>query len=129
MKSKIRIVSYLLISLMASFCMVLAVAQPAFASDKCVSILPESWCDESGGGGIKEIIKLGANILMMGIGVAATVGIVICGVQIMTARDDPAQVSKARKRMIEIAIGLVAWVLIEVVVQFIIPNGNLNELN
>jgi hypothetical protein len=47
----------------------------------------------------------------------------------MTARDDPAQVSKARKRMIEIAIGLVAWVLIEVVVQFIIPNGNLNELN
>lgn len=109
--------------------MVLAAAEPAFASDKCVSILPEDWCSEENGGGIKKIIKLGADILMMGIGVAATVGIVICGVQIMTARDDPAQVSKARKRMIEIAIGLVAWVLIEVIVQFIIPNGNLSELD
>ena len=133
MKSKIRKIAIILFGLMASLYVGLAAAEPVFADSqqKCVSILPESWCNEEKGEGIKDIIRLGANILMMGVGVAATVGIVICGVQIMTARDDPAQVQKARKRMIEIAIGLAAWALITVIIQFIIPNGDsaLNELN
>ena len=59
---------------------------------------------------------------------AATIGIVVCGVMIVTARDDPAQVQKARKRMIEIAIGLVAWVLIEILIQFVIPGGSMSGL-
>ena len=40
------------------------------------------------------------------------------------ARDDPAQVAKARKRMIEIVIGLVVWILSAVTINLLIPGSN-----
>ena len=39
------------------------------------------------------------------------VGIVICGVMYLTARDNEAQVAKAKKRLIDVIIGVVIWVL------------------
>ena len=128
MKSIIRKIAVILFVLTATISTGILAAKPVYADDDndCTTILDNSWCNEKDGGGITEIIKFGANILMWGLGLAATIGIVVCGVMIITARDDPAQVQKARKRMIEIAIGLVAWVLIEVLIQFIIPGGSMS---
>ena len=80
------------------------------------SILPEDF-------DIDKILKLILNILVYGMGAAAVFGVIIAGVQYMTARDDVAQVAKAKKRLIEIVIGLVAWALMFMVLNWLIPGG------
>ena len=104
----------------------LMIAEPVFADDaeNCTNVLSNSWCNKSGGEGIKDIVMLVVNILTAGLIVAATAGIVWCGAQIITARDDPAQVAKARKRMIEIIIGLVVWGLSAVLINLLLPGGD-----
>ncbi len=73
--------------------------------------------------GIEDILKLILNILVYGLGAAAVLGVIIAGIQYMTARDDVAQVAKAKKRLIEIVIGLVAWALMFTVLNWLIPGG------
>lgn len=80
------------------------------------SILPENF-------DIDKILKLVLNILVYGLGAAAVLGVIIAGIQYMTARDDVAQVAKAKKRLIEIVIGLVAWALMFTVLNWLIPGG------
>lgn len=72
---------------------------------------------------INGILKLVLNILVYGLGAAAVLGVIIAGIQYMTARDDVAQVAKAKKRLIEIVIGLVAWALMFTVLNWLIPGG------
>lgn len=81
-----------------------------------MSILPGGWT-------IDDILKLLLNILVYGMGAAAVFGVVIVGIQYMTARDDVAQVAKAKKRLIEIVIGLVAWALMYMVLNWLVPGG------
>ncbi len=105
----------------------LMIAEPVFAdeAENCTNVLSSSWCNKDNkGGGIKEMVMLVVNILTAGLVVAATAGIVWCGAQIITARDDPAQVAKARKRMIEIIIGLVVWGLSAVLINLLLPGGD-----
>ena len=80
------------------------------------SILPDNM-------DIQGILKLVLNILVYGLGAAAVLGVIIAGIQYMTARDDVAQVAKAKKRLIEIVIGLVAWALMFTVLNWLIPGG------
>jgi type IV secretory pathway VirB2 component (pilin) len=80
------------------------------------SILPDDF-------DIDKILKLILNILVYGLGAAAVLGVIIAGIQYMTARDDVAQVAKAKKRLIEIVIGLVAWALMFTVLNWLIPGG------
>lgn len=86
------------------------------AAEVDTSILP-------GDMGINGILKLVLNILVYGLGAAAVLGVIIAGIQYMTARDDVAQVAKAKKRLIEIVIGLVAWALMFTVLNWLIPGG------
>ena len=71
---------------------------------------------------VMDILKFVMNLMTGAVIVAGTVGIILCGYTWMTARDNEAQVTKAKTRMIEIIIGLVAWVLFDVMIQFIFPN-------
>ncbi len=80
------------------------------------SILPENW-------EIKDILGLALNILVYGLGVAATLGVIIAGIMYMTARDSEQQVAQAKKRLYEIVIGLVAWALMYAVLNWLIPGG------
>lgn len=77
--------------------------------------------DEKKEDGIKEILKLIVNILLYGLGAAATLGVVIAGILYLTARDNPQQVAKAKMRLIEISIGLAAWAMLYMVLRFLIP--------
>jgi hypothetical protein len=53
--------------------------------------------------------------------VAGTVGIIICGFLWMTARDNEGQVVQAKKRMLDIIIGIIAWVLLALLANLFIP--------
>lgn len=75
------------------------------------------------GEGIFAILAIIVSILTYGVGIAATIGVVISGYQYLTARDDRGQVMKAKKRLIEIAIGLVVYAIMWGVIQFLLPGG------
>ncbi|MCL1840085.1 M15 family metallopeptidase [Candidatus Saccharibacteria bacterium] len=86
----------------------------------CSSILPESWCQP---GGIAEILGLILDIMTMGIGVLATVGLVISGIQWLTSRDNESQVIKAKSRIFNIVIGILTWALIWLLLSWLLPGG------
>ncbi len=80
------------------------------------SILPDDL-------GVEGILKLILNILVYGLGVAAVLGVIIAGILYMTARDSEAQVAAAKKRLYEIVIGLIAWAVMFVILNWLIPGG------
>ena len=71
--------------------------------------------------GIEGLLKLIVDILLYGLGAAATVGMVIAGIVYLTARDNPQQVALAKRRLIEISIGLAAWAMLFALLRFLIP--------
>ena len=88
---------------------------------KCTSLLPGSWCDKENGEGIMDIVRFVIGILTGAVVVAGTIGIIICGVMIVTARDDEQQLTKAKRRLLDIVIGIIAWAMIAVILNLFIP--------
>lgn len=72
---------------------------------------------------IMGILKLVLNILVYGLGVAAVLGTVIAAIMYLTARDNEQQVAKAKTRLYEVVIGLVAWAVMWGLLQWLLPGG------
>ena len=92
---------------------------------KCATVL-DIWCDKAKDDGeatIKEVIIFVISILSAGIGLLATVGIIICGYMIMTARGNEGQVAQAKKRILEIVIGVVLWAAGALLLVLLVPDG------
>ena len=71
------------------------------------------------GAGIRCILNLVVEIMTIGIGVLGVLGITIVGIQYLTAGGNEEKVRKAKRRMFEIIIGLVVYVLIYAILQFL----------
>ena len=82
--------------------------------------------EDDKGGGIFCILNIILNVLTTGVGVLGTLGIVISGIQYLTARDNPEQLTKAKSRLINIVIGLAIYAVMYGFLQWIIPGGILN---
>ena len=89
----------------------------------CTSILNPDWCDMDEGGGIYKILGLVLTILTAGVGILATIGLVISGIQYITSRDDANKVAKAKSRIFNIVLGLLAYGVMWVALQWLIPGG------
>ena len=101
-------------------CVPIGLAPPPASEASCASILPNAWCKSNG---VWEILNLILNIATMGIGVLATVGLVIVGIQWLTARDNEQQVVKAKNRMLNIVIGILVWGLFWLFLSWLMPSG------
>lgn len=77
-----------------------------------------------GSQGIKGVIVFVVNILSVLVGVVGIIGIVIVGIQYMTAGGNEEKTRKAKRRLFEIVIGMVAYALIAVVLNWLLPNFN-----
>lgn len=82
--------------------------------------------DDGEGCGVYMILKLFVDILTYGIAIAATIGIVVSGITYLTARDNPSQVTKAKRRLLEIIIGLIAYLTLWSIINFVLPGGIFN---
>lgn len=106
-------------------------ATPVFATcsdtqiqDGCVStsILGEGGCVcDNDGDSVINILNLVVNIMTIGIGILGVLGITIVGIQYLTAGGNEEKTRKAKRRMFEIVIGLVAYVLIYAALQWLLP--------
>lgn len=109
-------------------CVALGKTEPVLLADgdDKTSILPNDWAQPSedlNNSGIMKVLKLALNVLVYGLGVAATVGVVVAGVLYLTARDNEKQVKLAKKRLFEVIIGLAAWGVSFALLNWLIPGG------
>jgi hypothetical protein len=95
------------------------------STNKCGGVATSliSCSDTGDGSAIFDVLAIALNIVTYGVGAAAILGVVITGYQYMTARDNSAQVAKAKNRLLQVVIGLVIWVLFWGVLQFLLPGG------
>lgn len=100
-----------------------------FAADACYdTILFGKVCDDCHGGAVMAFVALFLRVLTAGMLVAATIGVIWTGALILTARENAEQVTKAKRRLSEIVIGLACWVLLASIVSFVLPGGDLNKM-
>ena len=73
--------------------------------------------------GVEGILQLVINILTAGVGVAAVGGIIYASILYASAADSSEQTKKSISVIIDVVIGLVAFALLRVFLNFIIPGG------
>ena len=80
------------------------------------AILPSDWK-------IEDILNMVLVVVTTGVGIAAVGSIVFAGILYITARDNAAQVSKAKTMIMNTIIGIVAYILMWAFLVWIIPGG------
>ncbi len=79
-------------------------------------------CDDGNGSSVFHILNLVIDIMTVGVGILGVVGISIVGFQYLTAGDSEEKTRKAKRRLLEIVIGLVAYVVIYSLLNWLIPD-------
>ncbi len=90
------------------------------------SILPSSLCDNGTDvedNGVWKLLLIAINLLTAGIGVVAVGGIVYASILYASAEDKNEQVSQAKQIITNVVIGLVMFILMWSLLNFIIPGG------
>ena len=80
-------------------------------------------CISADSNSVFVVLNVILQVLTWGIGIAGTLGIVITGIQYMTARDDANQMAKAKNRLIQIVIGLAIYAVMWAFLQWLLPGG------
>ena len=86
------------------------------SADAKTAILPSDWK-------IEDILNMVLVVVTTGVGIAAVGSIVFAGVLYITARDNAAQVSKAKTMITNTIIGIIAYILMWAFLEWIIPGG------
>ena len=100
-----------------------AVTLPAVATE-CAGVetsIIECDPDDGSGSGITSILNLVLDIMTYGVGALAILGMIIAGVQYLTARDNEAQMTKSKNRILQIVIGLAIYAVAYVVLRWLLP--------
>lgn len=87
----------------------------------CARIL-KAFCPADGDNGqaLINLIKFLINILAAGVVIAGAIGIVICAVMWLTARDNEGQVARAKERLLQVVIGMILFILIDVIINLLV---------
>ncbi len=124
----------IIFSLICLFLASLFLSPLSFATDNESSRITETiffgnYRDDGSACGVFSIVNIIVDILSIGIGVLALIGITIVGVKYLTAGGNEEQTRKAKHRMFQIVIGLVVYALLYVGVQWLLPGGKLDFSN
>ena len=105
---------------------VIAIAHqtPVFADCVPTAILGENHevCDNGDGESIKYILQTVVDIMSVLIGILGVIGITITGVQYLTAGGSEEKTRKAKTRMFDIVIGLVAYAVVYAFLKWLLPD-------
>ena len=83
--------------------------------------------DDGKGCGVFTILNTVIDIFSIGVGILSVVGIMVVGTQYLTAKGNEEQTKKAKRRLIEIIIGIVVYALLWSLINFLLPGGNFNH--
>lgn len=117
----------LIASLLIIWSALLFVTTPVFAEETIVeTTFFGNIKDDGKGCSVFTILDLVLQVLTPAVGIAAVVGISIVGVQYLTAGGNETRVAKAKSRLLNIVIGIIAYAVLYSVLGFILPNFNPN---
>ena len=89
---------------------------------KCVdTVFFGQVCDNGDGASIILVLNTIITIMTIGVGILAVVGVIYSGAQYLTAGDKEDQVKKAKRRIVEIIIGLAAYALLYALLYWLLP--------
>ena len=97
---------------------------PGGDPDHCSTLFPDSWCNSDEG--IQGVLRFIVAVLTGTVVIAGTVGIVICAVLILTARDNEQQLATGKKRLMQVVVGMIAWVMLAIIMNLLIPEPTTN---
>lgn len=128
MKSKLKLFFAVAIFSVCAVTAILSLSPVVHAENKCGGVntaiincdLKE---DDKKGGAIIEIIKIVIRIMAIGVGITAVGGIGYGAILYASAQDNAAQVQNARAIIRNVVIGIIAFSLMTVFLNFIIPGG------
>lgn len=80
-------------------------------------------CECGNGESVGSILAFVIDILTIGVGILAVVGISIVGIQYLTASGDEGKVKKSRQRMLEIVIGIALYAAMYVALKWLLPGS------
>lgn len=103
----------------------LAIPTVAYAqSQNGCAILQGVNCDNTADGTqIVNLLRIALQILTAGVGIVAIGALVWAGILYASASDDSGRVNQAKTIIYDTVIGIVAYGLMVVVLQFLIPGG------
>ena len=89
------------------------------------AILPGVSCNGEGasGDGIQKVLVIALQIMTAGVGVAAVGAFIYAGILYGTASGDSSKVSNAKTIIINTTIGILAYALMGLVLNFLVPGG------
>ena len=76
------------------------------------------------GCGVYTTVSFIVDILSIGIGIAAAIGITISGIIYLTAKGDISRTTKAKRRIFEIVIGIAVYAVFYALLSFLTPEFN-----
>ena len=91
-----------------------------FGDDNLANVLTDCG-DPDNKDGIGCVLKLVVEILSIGVGILAVVGISVSGIQYLTAGGSEEKTRKAKRRIFEIVIGLAAYAVMYALLQWLLP--------
>jgi hypothetical protein len=99
----------------------------------CIAAAPSPTADQAASKGagdgsklITEYLSPFINFLAGIVGLVVTISIVVGGIQYASSADDPSKVNKAKQRIYNAIIALLAFLFLYLFLQWIIPGGILN---
>ena len=96
------------------------ISQPTWAENSCGGVdTALIKCEETGSGAIGRIALDVVEILSIGVGILGVIGITVVGIQYMTAGGNEEKTRKAKRRMFEIVLGLVAYAILFGFIQWL----------
>jgi hypothetical protein len=108
------------------------IAQPVFAADAALNcaILPQNICDSAKTEG-SDTKKTGVfilliwvlNIMTAGVGIAAVGALIYAGVLYASAGGGSEQIVKSKKIITDTVIGIIAYALMFLVINWLVPGG------
>lgn len=97
-----------------------------FGAGNCIdTVFWGQVCDSCNGSAILKIMSFVIELLGYGIGIVGIIAITVVGTQYLTASGSPEKAMKARMRFVNMAIGLVVYVAIFGIFNFLMPMGKL----
>ena len=82
--------------------------------------------EDGSGCGVFMILTQILDILTFGIAIAATIGITLSGIIYLGSNSNEQQVTKAKRRILEIVIGLVMYAALYALINFLLPGAHFN---
>lgn len=83
--------------------------------------------DDGSGCSVYLITNLIIDIFSGMVGILAVIGIAIVGVQYITSKGNEQQTTKAKQRLIEIVVGVVAYAVLYSALNFLLPGGKFTD--